>query len=283
MGILKNRTIVITGASRGIGLEIAKACAGEGAQVVMISRNRKNLEAAVKAIEKNHQGHRIIKMDVGNGQEVEGGARMIAKEMGAIHGLVNCAGIIGAIGRIDDIDPRKFADTIQTNLLGTFLMCHHFIPLLLKSGNGKIVNFSGGGATAPLPNYSAYAVSKVGIVKLTENLAVEFRTFALDINAVSPGFVATGIHQETIAAGKKAGEDYLRKTIERLENGGVSPGIPAALTVFLLSSKSDGISGKLISACWDPWEETDFQERLRQESNFATLRRIDGRFFFERD
>lgn len=282
MGLLENKKIIITGGSMGIGLAIAKKCAEEGAQLMLVSRHSYDLEKAVKMINGNEGNHSYYTLDVSKPQKVREFAVEIEKELNFIDGLVNCAGIYGPIGKIDEISPKEFTNAININLLGTFFMCHYFIPLLKKTRRGKIINYSGGGAASPFPNYSAYAVSKIGIVRLTENMALEFKSDDIDINAVAPGFVVTRLHQDTIKAGKKAGGNFLKKTLDQIEKGGTSPDVSARLTVFLLSQESDGITGRFISAPWDPWMDEDFLERLKEDKDFATLRRIDNKFFFKK-
>jgi len=282
VGLLENKKIIITGGSMGIGLAIAKKCAEEGAQLMLVSRHSYDLEKAVKMINGNEGNHSYYTLDVSKPQKVREFAVEIEKELNFIDGLVNCAGIYGPIGKIDEISPKEFTNAININLLGTFFMCHYFIPLLKKTRRGKIINYSGGGAASPFPNYSAYAVSKIGIVRLTENMALEFKSDDIDINAVAPGFVVTRLHQDTIKAGKKAGGNFLKKTLDQIEKGGTSPDVSARLTVFLLSQESDGITGRFISAPWDPWMDEDFLERLKEDKDFATLRRIDNKFFFKK-
>ncbi len=280
---LVDKKIVVTGGSMGIGLAIAQRRAGEGASLILVSRHKEDLEKAVKTLPVNNgQEHSFYCLDVSIPEKVIKFSDFLGKKFEYINGLVNCAGIYGPIGKTDEIKPSDFADAININLLGTFYMCHYFIQLLKKSKRGKIVNFSGGGAASSFPNYSAYAVSKIGIVRFTENMAIEFKNDRLDINAVAPGFVITRLHQQTIAVGKKAGDDFLKKTLEQIKTGGVSPDLSARLTVFLLSSDSDGITGKFISAQWDSWEDNNFLTRLKNDADFATVRRIDDKTFFKK-
>jgi NAD(P)-dependent dehydrogenase (short-subunit alcohol dehydrogenase family) len=99
-------------------------------------------------------------------------------------------------------------------------------------------------------------------------------------NAVAPGFVATRIHEATLAAGPDAvGEAYFERTQRDLEGGGVPPELAAQLTAFLLSDEAADINGKLLSAQWDPWQNAEFRARLAAEKDLATLRRIDDQFF----
>lgn len=282
MGMLENKKIIITGGSMGIGLEVAQKCAEQGALLILVSRHSDDLDKAIKMIKRNGQDHRYYCLDVSKPEKVKEMADFAAKDLSSIDGLVNCAGTYGPIGKIDEIDPIKFTTAININLLGTFYMCHYFIPLLKKSKRGKIVNYSGGGAASPFPNYSAYAVGKIGIVRLTENMAIEYMNENIDINVVAPGFVITRLHQETIKADKKAGEDFLKKTINQIDKGGVPADLAARLTVFLLSPDSDLITGKFISAPWDPWENKNFLNRLKNDKDFATIRRIDNKFFLKK-
>lgn len=282
MGVLKNKKIIITGGSMGIGFAVAKKCAEEGAYLILISRHKNDLEKAIKKINRNNKKHMYFAVDVSQSDKVKELAETIKKDLHFIDGLVNCAGIYGPIGKLDEINPTEFVKTININLLGTFFMCHYCIPLLKKAKRGKIVNYSGGGAASPFPNYSAYAVGKTGIVRLTENMALEFKNDNIDINAIAPGFVATRLHEDTIKAGNNAGEDFLKKTQDQIDKGGVPPDIAAQLTVFLLSADSDGITGKFLSAPWDPWGDSSFLTRLKNDRDFATLRRIDNKFFLKK-
>jgi len=283
MALLDGKKIIITGGSMGIGFAVAKECATEGADLILISRHKKDLEKALIAIGNNENKHSFYSLDVGEPDRVEELAGIVEKNIGVIDGLVNCAGIYGPIGKSYQINPAEFTNAVKINLLGTFYMFRYFIPLLMKAKKGKIVNYSGGGASGPFPNYTAYATSKTAVVKLTENIAVELKNNGVDVNVVAPGFVATRLHQKTIKAGTKAGEDFLKKTAEQIEKGGVSPKIAAELTVFLLSPASDGITGKFISAPWDPWKDENFIAKLKSDKNLATLRRIDDKSFCGKD
>lgn len=277
--LLEGKNILITGASMGIGLAVAEACAAQGASLILVSRHEADLAKVIEMLRGNGQTHTYRCVDVGSADAVEKMAVSLTERLESLDGVVNCAGVYGPIGSTDIVDVGEFATTIQINLLGTFYVCHYLLPLLKKASRGKIVNYSGGGAAGPFPNYCAYSVSKVGIVRLTENMALELKADGIDVNSVAPGFVVTRLHEQTLEAGAKAGEAFLQKTKEQIASGGVSADIAAKLTVFLLSPESDGITGKFISAPWDFWQDKAFQDRLRKEPDFAALRRIDGRQF----
>jgi len=271
--ILEGKTIIVTGGNKGIGLEISKKIIKEGGYVFICSKNdNDNL--------KEYYGHySFFKCDVSDEFQVHRFMNTINEKYNNVYGLVNCAGIYGPIGKTTIIDNHSILNTIKINLMGTINMCNSFINLI-KNKKRKIVNFSGGGASGPFPNYSAYAISKIGIVKLTENLSIELSKDNIDINCIAPGFVATNIHKKTLEAGPHtAGKEFYEKTKEQLEGKSTSPKIAADLVIFLLSEESNGISGKFISAPWDPWKEKNFQEELRNNKDLATIRRIDNKYF----
>ena len=279
MGLLEDKVIVITGGSLGIGFAVAKKCATEGATVVIAADDKTDLGNALNSLQSlSDKDHKTHLFDVSQYDQVQDFVQWIAKEYSKIHGLVNCAGIYGPIGKTPQVSMEKFAQALHVNFLGTVYMCHAFIHYLNAPSRKKIVNYSGGGAASPFPNYSAYATSKAAIVRFTENLSIELEGF--DVNCVSPGFVITRLHQQTIESGQeKVPQSFLEQTKKQIESGGVPPEKAADLTAFLLSSQSDGISGKFIAVPWDPWQDVEFQNKLRDDKDFATLRRIDDKYF----
>ncbi|CAN0262235.1 unnamed protein product [Phaeothamnion confervicola] len=275
--MLQNKTVLITGGSLGIGQATALECARQGARVVVVSRGKDALLGTLAQLESiSAAGHAVHSFDVGKSEDVLKLGRELAGSR--VDGLVNCAGIYGPIGPLGELELNDFAETLRVNLLGTVQMCQTLLPLLRAATRGKIVNLSGGGAATPFPNYSAYACSKVAIVRFTENLSLEYPE--LDVNCVAPGFVLTRLHEATLQAGPgKASPQFYASTQQQIEKGGVPPEKAAHLISWLLSETSDGVTGKFLSAPWDPWEQSDFQAKLRQDKNFATLRRIDDKGF----
>jgi 3-oxoacyl-[acyl-carrier protein] reductase len=223
-------------------------------------------------------------LDVSDLDGVRAFAQWIEKRGLFVDGLVNCAGVYGPIGKTSTVDLIDFTNTININFLGTVYMCSVFAPLLKSAARKKIVNYAGGGAAMPFPNYSAYATSKIAVVRFTENLSTELSSEAFDVNCVAPGFVVTRVHQQTLDAGSQnAGEEFYKLTQKQIKSGGTPPQRAAELTCFLLSHASDGITGKFISAPWDPWHTEDFQKLLRNDKDIATLRRIDNKSFFKKN
>ena len=275
------RVVVVTGSSTGIGLEIATRFAAAGDRVVLCARNSQALDEAEKQILEAHGEAQVlaIQVDVGSIEDTGRLAREVAGTWGNPGILVNNAGIQGPIGLTHEIEPEDWLETMRVNLFGAFLASRAFIPGMIDLGGGKIINLSGGVAVSPLPRYSAYASSKAALVRLTENLAHELADFNIQVNAVAPGMVATRMHQATLAAGERAGVDYLKRTEQMLASGGADPKRAADLAYFLASDESDGISGRIISAIFDDWESMGKFEDGLQGSDLYTLRRIDNMFY----
>jgi len=269
------KRILITGASRGIGREIAGLLAELGARVTVLARHRDTVERCVASLAGS--GHRALMMDVGSEHAWQTAASSGALD--EIDGLVTAAAVLAPVGPIGSYSAREFWQTMQVNVLGTLLALQACLDSLEAAG-GAVVTFAGGGATSPLCRYDAYAASKVAVARLSENLALELSERGVRVNAVSPGFVATDLHAATLEAGRdKAGARYFAETARQIRTGGASARPAAELTAFLLSSAAAGITGRLISAQWDPWQDLAFQQRLRRDPSLATLRRIDDKFY----
>ena len=265
-----SQNIIITGAGSGIGKEIATRLVQLQNNLFCTSRAKTDLEP-LNEISTNDRIN-IYPIDISDCVSIQSFINHIKTKVSHIDAVINCAGIFGPIGKLEDVSPEDFTLPFQTNLFGTYNVCFHSLPLLKRATKGRIINFSGGGATSPFPHYSAYASSKAALTKLTENLSVEYPEF--DINIVAPGFIKTRMADQTLKAKEKAGEFY-KKTQMMIKSGGQSMKKAVDLVMFLLSKKSEGISGKLISAQWDDWNNPDFISRLLTDKDFCTLRRID--------
>jgi len=271
---LEGKIAVITGAGRGIGKAISITFAKEGANLVLLSRTLPELKKTAEEIRNLNRRALILKADVSNKEQVEKSIDLAVREFGTIDILVNDAAIQGTIGPLVDNDVKKWIETIHINLIGVFLCCRSVLPHMIKKRRGKIINFSGGGATSPRPYFSAYGVSKTAIVRLTETLAKEVEPFNIQVNAIAPGTVNTRMLQQVLEAGTAAGEDELEHCKQQLESGGTPAELPAALALYLASDESDGLTGRLISAVWDDWQNMTEKIPVIKSSELYTLRRI---------
>jgi 3-oxoacyl-[acyl-carrier protein] reductase len=192
-----------------------------------------------------------------------------------VHVLVNNAGIYGPIGPTEHVEWAAWVRAMEINVYGSVLPSRALIPHFKQHRYGKIVQLSGGGATNPLPNISAYAASKAAIVRFAESLALELKAFGVDVNTIAPGALNTRMLDEVLAAGPDAvGRDFYDRMVTTKNQGGTPLERGAALAVYLGSAASDGITGRLLSAVWDPWEHLASYRADLDASDVYTLRRI---------
>jgi NAD(P)-dependent dehydrogenase (short-subunit alcohol dehydrogenase family) len=196
-------------------------------------------------------------------------------ELGSLQVLVNNAGIYGPMGPTESVPWTEWTRALEINLYGVLLPSRALIPHFKQGGRGKIIIISGGGATTPLPNISAYAASKAAVVRLMETLAEELKPFQIDVNAIAPGALATRLVDEVLAAGpEKVGRAFFEKNKKWKAEGATPLDLGASLAVYLASAESDGITGKLLSAQWDPWRTLHEHRAELAGSDIYCLRRI---------
>jgi 3-oxoacyl-[acyl-carrier protein] reductase len=275
---LKSKITLVTGASQGLGKAIASAFVKEGAHVAICARDSKLVEIVANELRTRATDDQKVfatACDVSAADQVERLFSDISAHLGPVEILVNNAGVYGPKGQSECVTFAEWARAIEINVYGTFLPCQFGIQHMKRVGRGKIINLSGGGATAPLPRISAYAASKAAVVRLTETLAEELREFSIDVNEIAPGPLYTRLLEDVLSAGPDAvGKAFYEKSLKQRDSGGVPLEKAASLCVYLAAETSDGVTGKLISAQWDPWENLhEFRAQLAK-SDVYTLRRI---------
>ena len=274
---LEQQRILITGASLGLGRAVADACVAQGASVMLSARTNAPLQRACQEL-RDHAAPRtrVVAMpaDVARPGDVEALLAATEDDLGGLDGAVCCAGVYGPIGRFEAADWEKWVEAIHINLLGTALVCRAAVPLLRRSSGGSIVTLSGGGATAPLPRFSAYGASKAAVVRLTETLSVELAEDNIAVNAIAPGALNTRLLDQVLAAGPERAGAMHTRAVEQAQSGGASLERAAELCALLLTQRSDGITGRLLSAPWDPWDELVARADNLRDSDVYTLRRI---------
>ena len=275
---LQNLVTILTGASQGLGRAIAEEFVKEGAHVAICARDGALLETVRSQLQElANSGQHILAYagDVSSPDQMDELFRLTEQEIGLVDVLVNNAGVYGPKGPSESVDLEEWSRALEINLLGTFIPSRFAIAQMKKKGGGKIINLSGGGATNPLPRLSAYAASKAAVVRLTETLAEELREFSIAVNAIAPGPLNTRFLDEVLRAGPElVGSGFYDKALKQRETGGAPIEKGVALCVYLASAASDGITGKLISALWDPWEKLSDHRAELINSDIYTLRRI---------
>ena len=274
---LEGKCALVTGGTQGLGLEAASALAAEGASVMICARDEARLGQAVEVIRAASPGAVVsgCRADVSDRQDVASLVRHTCAELGGLDILFANAGIYGPIGPIDEVDMDEWVTALNINLMGVVFCCRESLPVMKQQRSGKIIITSGGGATKPMPNFSAYAASKAGVVRFAETLALEVQEYGIAVNVVAPGALNTRLLEQVLAAGpSKTGKTFYESSIRQRDSGGDSAQQAAALCAFLASADSDGISGKLISARWDPWKTMTKHIDELKGSDIYTLRRI---------
>jgi 3-oxoacyl-[acyl-carrier protein] reductase len=277
--LLEGKTALVTGASRGLGRHIAEAFWAAGADVFVVARSRVALETVCGDLrEKSARGQRLgyLAVDLASPNAPEVIFDSLQQFSERLYILVNNAAIIGPIGPLAENDWPSWQETLHLNLAVPVALSRLALRRMKSHQRGGVViNISGGGATGPRPFFSAYATAKAGLVRFTETVAAETWECGIRVNAIAPGAMNTEMQEAVRQAGPSlAGGTEYRQAMEHLKHGGTSPTTPADLAVFLASDAAAGITGRLISAVWDPWKTLPDHAAELAKSDIYTLRRI---------
>ncbi len=274
--LLKNRVAIITGAGRGIGRAIALTFAHEGANLILAARSERELAEVAKACKEVGGSSLPVTTDVSKLDQVQRLITTAIDKAGHVDILINAAGIYGPIGPTVNINIAEWIQAAEVNLFGPLYLCRALLAHFIDRKQGKIILLGGGGATAPLPNFSSYAATKAGVARLADTLAEELKPFNIQVNVIAPGLVDTRLQDEVLAAGIRAGGLFDKiKQARETGVGAISPEIAASLAVFLASEKSGKLTGKLISAPYDPWREWVGKDEKLNATPLYTIRRLD--------
>jgi 3-oxoacyl-[acyl-carrier protein] reductase len=199
---LEGKIAIVTGASRGIGREIALGFAAEGADVTLCARDEIRLQQLAKEITQRGRRAVVVKADVTHVADVQTVVDQTLESFGRIDVLCNNAGL-DVHGEVDEIDPADWDNVIAVNLRGPFLCSRAVLPHMKNQNYGRIVDVSSGSAVNCSPGMAVYSASKAGLNAFSRTLAAEVREHDILVNAMSPGFLKTDMNP----AGTRPPED----------------------------------------------------------------------------
>jgi len=270
---------IVTGGTKGIGFNIARSLLQNNASVIICSRSNQEIDTAVSQLMSS--GHIYgIRADVSSISDCRRLVKFALKKVKTINVLINNAGIYGPIGLIEKLDLSMWLKTIKVNLMGTVNCSSLVTPLMKAQKQGKIINFCGAGVGSQntMPRFTAYYTSKFAIAGFTQVLSDEVSPFGIQVNAVSPGGVNTGLTDYLISQGKEnVGEIEYERAVNQKKNGGVSPKLITDLVTFLSGPDSNHLTGRILSAKWDPPTTLSGEKSVNQYK----LCRIDNQIFHE--
>jgi NAD(P)-dependent dehydrogenase (short-subunit alcohol dehydrogenase family) len=268
---LHNKSVLITGAGRGIGKRLALGFAHAGARVGLLARSQAELDLAKLEIEQAGGNALRIRADVRDLEQLMAAVDRIRVVFGGLDVLVCSAGVQGPIGPLLTSKPRAWTEAIEVNLIGVVNSCRAVLPGMIERRSGKIIAVAGPGSASPRPNFSAYAASQAALVRFVECIAAEVRDHNVQVNAMAPGGSYTHMTDEILHAGEeRAGRKEIEDAEQARITGGVAPEKQIKLALFLASQRSNHISGKLIDAA-DDWKRF---ERDNMRADLFTLRRV---------
>jgi NAD(P)-dependent dehydrogenase (short-subunit alcohol dehydrogenase family) len=251
--LLKERIAIITGGGRGIGRAIAHRFAQEGAGVVVTARTDGEIQAVAAEIQGAGGQAAAVQADVAQEGECEKIVRETRRIFGAVHILVNNAGILGPVQPVEKVEPREWDRVIAVNLRGPYLLSRLVLPEMYRRGSGSILNIVSVAAKGAFQLNSPYAASKAGLIGLTRTLAAESARKGVRVNALSPGPVSeTMMYQEL---GRNLAEHFHSTTgeISARMFGGILQGRPqtseeiASAALFLVSDQAGAITGQTLN------------------------------------
>ncbi len=231
---LAGKTALVTGASRGIGLAIARSMREAGAEVILAARSKEKLEAAAAEI-----GGRVLELDIADPESIV----RAAAEVGEVDILANVAGM-NIRGRAEDYTQDQYNRIMQTNLHGLFQLTQLIGKKMITRGaGGKIINIGSFTTFTGLPYVSVYAMTKGAVGQLTKVLAAEWACHNIQVNCIAPGFILTDLNR---AMWQSEAMDGWRKGIQAIDRLGCPEDI-SPLAVFLAAPGSDYITGQVIA------------------------------------
>lgn len=270
-GSLEGKSVLVTGAGRGIGKRLAMGFAQAGARVGLLSRSQAELDLAKLEIEQVKGNALRLRADVRDLEQLSAAVDRMRVVFGGVDVLVAAAAVLGPIGPLLSSKPKTWNETIEVNLIGAVNSCRAVLPHMIEKRSGKVMLIVGWGSGHPRPNFTAHAASKAAIVRFAECVAMEVSEHNVQVNCLAPGHSYTHMTDEILHAGEDRAGPREVEEAERIRiTGGVAPEKQIQLALFLASDRSNHISGKIFHV-HDDWKRF---ERENMNPEYFTLRRV---------
>ena len=239
---LSGKVALVTGAGRGIGRAIALALAAEGADIAVNAAHLSSAEGTTEAIKKLGRRAIAIEADVSKAGQVDRMVGRVINELGGIHILVNNAGVFQVASAVEQ-SLQKWDWIMAVNLRGTYLCCQKVGKWMIVHRTGKIINLASVTGMGGVPMRSAYAPSKAAVINLTQDLAVEWGKYNINVNCIAPGAVLTDLIKNSIEEGTINVKEVERRTpLGRI----AAPEDIANAALFLASDEANFITGVIL-------------------------------------
>src|SRR6202158_2418436 len=238
---LTNKTAVVIGGTRGIGLALTKALAQAGANVVPSGRRAEQLSAAVAEVKALGRRSLIQTCDVTDTSSLDHLLQAVTAEFGSGHILVNCAGRTKRTPTLE-VPESEWNNILETNLNGTLRACQVFGRHMIERKRGRIINIASLSSLVSLHEVAAYSASKAAVASLTKSLAVEWSPRGVCVNAIAPGVFRTALNQKLLDESERGREFLLRTPMKRF--GKVEELAGAA--IFLASDAARFVTGEIL-------------------------------------
>ena len=235
---------LVTGASRGVGQELARALASEEFDVAVAARS--DLSETVRLVEGAGGRALSVTLDVTDGPGVEAAVAQVERDLGQLDLVVNNAGTDRAFGPLWETDAELWWEDVEIHLRGTYFVCRAALPSMLERGAGRIVNVASNAARRPSPYNSAYGAAKAAILSLTESLAASLEGTGVSVFAISPGYVKTAMTERLLELQEERG--WFPHLVGRET---LDPALASQLVLQLASGKADRLSGGYFHALDD--------------------------------
>jgi 2-deoxy-D-gluconate 3-dehydrogenase len=238
---LDGRAALVTGASKGIGWDLAKALAHAGASVAVAARDKESLERLADEIRSDGGEALAVELDVRDVEQIGTVFRRVREHFGSLDVLVNNAGL-GANHPAEDVTESDWDEMMDVNLRGLFFACQAAGRIMLEQGHGRIINMSSQAGVVGIREHAVYSASKGGVILLTKVLALEWSSRGVTVNAVAPTFIYT-----PGTADRLDQPEYLAGVLDRLPIGRVGSTTDVAAAVLYLASPAGGlVSGHVL-------------------------------------